>query len=76
MSAYGPPSWEIDIYGKLTREQFDRVHEILGLPPARFKDWSEHFTFEPTDAIQSANLTAYLREQRLSHEVTQTVRWR
>jgi hypothetical protein len=73
---YGPPCFSIDVYGALTRERFDQIHRILNLPPARFKGWSEHFVFEPANAIQSANLTAFLRDQQLSHEVTQTRRWR
>jgi hypothetical protein len=62
----------IEIPQSITEAQFRTIEQILGEPPARFKDWAEKFYFEPTNPRRATTLRKYLRDQNIAHSLERT----
>jgi hypothetical protein len=65
----------VEIPQSITEAQFRAIEQILGEPPARFKEWAEEFHFEPTDPRRAAALLRYLRDQNISHSIERLEMW-
>jgi hypothetical protein len=65
----------IEIPQSITEAQFRTIEQILGEPPARFKDWAEKFYFEPTNPRRATALRKYLRDQNIAHSLERTETW-
>jgi hypothetical protein len=59
----------VEITQAITEEQFRRIEEILGHPPARFKDWAETYHFSAPDTATAERLCEYLRGQKVRHAI-------
>lgn len=65
----------VEIPQSITEAQFRAIEQILGEPPARFKEWAEKFHFEPTDPRRAAVLLRYLRDENISHSIERLETW-
>jgi hypothetical protein len=65
----------VEIPQSVTEAQFRTIEQILGEPPARFKDWAEKFYFEPTNPRRATTLRKYLRNHNIAHSLERTETW-
>lgn len=66
---------DVEILQSITEIQLRAIEQILGEPPARFKEQTEKLYFEPTDPRRATALLTYLREQNISHSIERQETW-
>lgn len=74
-SGYRYNGENVEIPQAITEAQFRAIGQILGEPPARFKEWAQKFCFEPTDPRRATALLRYLRDHDITHSVERLETW-
>ncbi len=70
-----PGEFVVEVKVKLTAEQFHAVQTAIEEPPARHKEWSDHFVWGDLTGDRARAACAVLRAARVPHLMTVEWSW-